>query len=99
MRQGAIVPEVDTVFFLSDGAPARDSMRSWDDIQRAVLMITRYCRTTFSCIDFDPKAGNQAAMIQLADDNFGKHESVEVGPAGDFDVGGAAKKRGKKKRK
>ena len=40
--------------------------------------MTRYCPTAMFCIDFDPKAGNQQAMIKLADWNTGLHESVAV---------------------
>ena len=78
MRQGMILDEVDTIFFLSDGAPARDSMRSWAQIQDAILTMNRYCPVAMFCIDFDPSAGNQAAMIKLADWNYGLHESIDV---------------------
>lgn len=78
MRQGTAVPGADTIYFLSDGAPARDSMANWSDIQVAIQVTTHYCPTAIFCIDFDPKAGNQASMRQLADWNAGQHESVII---------------------
>jgi hypothetical protein len=97
MRQGMIIDGLDTIYFLSDGAPAMDSMRTWSDITTGVLLLTRYRQVAVFCIDFDPSAGNQASMMRLADHNVGLHESIEVGPAGDVDVGGAAKRNKKKK--
>jgi hypothetical protein len=97
MRQGMIIGDVDSIYFLSDGAPAMDSMSNWTDITTGVLLMTRYRQIAVFCIDFDPSAGNQASMMRLADDNTGLHESIEVGPAGDVDVGGAAKRNKKKK--
>lgn len=96
IRQSMLIPEVDSLYFLSDGAPAMDSMTRWGEIIRGVLLMTRYCPVAMFCIDFDPSAGNQASMIRLADENHGLHESVEVMPAdADFDLGGAANKKGK----
>jgi hypothetical protein len=100
MRQGALLKEVDTLFFLSDGAPAMDSMSNWDDIIRGMLLMTRYFPIAIYGIDFDPSAGNQASMIRLADDNVGLHESIAVGPAAeDFDLGGAGQKKKKPAKK
>ena len=100
LRQAMRLEDLDTVFFLSDGAPAIDSVKGWYGIIRGILLMTRYCPVAMYCIDFDPSAGNQASMIMLADENFGLHESVEVGPANEeFDLGGAAKKRKGKRKK
>ncbi len=98
IRQAMLLDECDTIYFLSDGAPAKDSVSGWPDIMRAVVLMTRYYQTSVFCIDFDPKAGNRESMRQLAQENYGMHESIEVGAADpEFDVGGA--KRGKKKKK
>ncbi|MBL7077454.1 MAG: hypothetical protein ISS31_08275 [Kiritimatiellae bacterium] len=98
IRQAMVLPELDTLYFLSDGAPAMDSMKKWDGIIRGAVVMARYYPVAMFCIDFDPSAGNQASMMRLAADNHGLHESVAVGPASeDFDVGGAAKKKRKKK--
>lgn len=95
IRQSLLFPGVDSIYFLSDGAPARDSVKNWQGITEGVMMLTRYMPIAVHCIDFDPKAGNQAYMINLAKYNEGRHESIEVGP-GAPDGGGAKKKKKKK---
>ena len=96
LRASLTVPGVDSLYFLSDGAPAWDSMKNWKDIARGIAMLTRYYPVAVYCIDFDPTKGNQLFMIDLADENYGMHESIVVEAAPeDFDMGGA---KGKKKR-
>jgi hypothetical protein len=92
IRQSLLFPGVDSIYFLSDGAPARDSVKNWAGITEGVMMLTRYMPIAVHCIDFDPKAGNQAYMINLAKYNEGRHESIEVGP-GAPDGGGIKKKK------
>ncbi|MDP6524268.1 MAG: HEAT repeat domain-containing protein [Kiritimatiellia bacterium] len=80
MRQAMLLPELDTIYLLSDGAPVLDSMHRWPEIIRATMMLGRYRPVAVYCIDFDPRAGNQAYMMRLADENVGLHESINVGP-------------------
>ncbi|EDM27763.1 cardiolipin synthetase [Lentisphaera araneosa HTCC2155] len=94
IRQSLLFPGIDSIYFLSDGAPARDSVKNWQGITEGVMMLTRYMPIAVHCIDFDPKAGNQAYMINLAKYNEGRHESIEVGP-GAPDGGGKKKKKKK----
>jgi hypothetical protein len=79
-RQAFLLPEIDTIYFLSDGAPARDSVSGWTQIDDAVLILTRYCPVAIFCIDFDPTPRNKAAMEKLAEWNVGLHESIAVAP-------------------
>jgi hypothetical protein len=92
IRQSLLVPGVDSIYFLSDGAPANDSSKNWEHITDGVMLLCRYMPIAIHCIDFDPKAGNQAYMINLAKYNEGRHESIDVG-------GAAPDKTGKKKKK
>lgn len=78
IRQAARLREVDAIYLLSDGAPVRDSMADWNEIIRAYMVMTRYRQIAMFCIDFDPRPGNQAAMIRFADFHCGLHESIEI---------------------
>ncbi|MFT5127048.1 MAG: hypothetical protein ACI8W8_000648 [Rhodothermales bacterium] len=84
---------VDTLFFLSDGAPIRGQIDHWEQIRSAMILMGRYRPVAVSAIDFDPSAGNQAHMFGMATENVGSHDSVEVGG------GGAAKKKKPPKKK
>jgi hypothetical protein len=44
------------------------------------MMLCRYRPLAIYAIDFDPRAGNQAFMVRLADENAGRHESINIGP-------------------
>jgi hypothetical protein len=92
MEAALHLQEIDTIFFLSDGAPIRGQLDNWTQIRAALILMGRYRPVTVCAIDFDPSAGNQAQMFGMAAENTGHHESVEVGG------GGAAQKKPKKKR-
>ena len=93
IRQSMLVPGVDSIYFLSDGAPAMDSVKNWQQITEGVMLLTRYMPIAVHCIDFDPKAGNQAYMINLAKYNEGRHESIDVGGAAPVNPGKKKKKK------
>jgi hypothetical protein len=86
---------VDTIFFLSDGAPVRGQLDNWNQIRSALILMGRYRPITVCAIDFDPSAGNQAHMFGMSNEATGHHESVEVGGGG----GAGKKKRPPKKKK
>ena len=96
MEAAIHLQEIDTIFFLSDGAPIRGQLDNWSQIRAALILMGRYRPVAVCCIDFDPSAGNQAHMFALSAENAGHHESVEVGGGGG---GGKPKNKPKNKKK
>jgi hypothetical protein len=92
MEAALHLQEIDTIFFLSDGAPIRGQLDNWNLIRSAWVLMGRYRPVAVCCIDFDPSAGNQAQMFAMSNENAGHHESVEVG-------GGGAANKNKNKNK
>jgi hypothetical protein len=84
---------VDTLLFLSDGAPVRGQIDSWVNIRSALQLMNLYRPLAIQSIDFDPQPGNMEQMRMLALENNGQHMSVEVG----IDPDAADRKPKKKK--
>jgi hypothetical protein len=78
LERASQLEEVDTLIFLSDGAPIRGAIDSWSQIFSAMSMINRYRPLAIMSIDFDPQPGNQQNMRWLGLLNAGNHISVEV---------------------
>ena len=78
LERGCYLAEVDTLIFLSDGAPIRGAIDPWSQIFSALGMINYYRPLAIMSIDFDPRPGNQQNMRWLALLNAANHISVEV---------------------
>jgi len=78
MERAASLNEVDTLIFLSDGAPIRGALDSWAHVHSALAMKNYYRPLAFLSIDFDPQPGNLQNMRWLALLNAGDHLSVEI---------------------
>jgi hypothetical protein len=78
MERAAMFETLDTLYFLSDGAPYYGQTDDWPDILTAVRLMTRYRPLAIFCIDFDPTAKNKRYMERLAAENYGRSESIVV---------------------
>ena len=76
--RGMEIPTVDTIYFLSDGAPYRGRMQKWGNIFRLILLMNRYRHIAVSTICFDPSAKNKKSMKQISIENYGHSESLDV---------------------
>ena len=73
-----LLPELDTIYFLSDGAPCLGRMEKWGKIHSLIRLMNRYRHIAISTICFDPEENDQAASEAMADENYGNHESIDI---------------------
>ncbi len=78
MERACFLPGLDTIYFLSDGAPVRGQTDSWLHIMRGLTIINRYRPIAVFGIDFNPSASNKKMMERMVLENYGLQESVEV---------------------
>jgi len=78
MERAALLYEVDTLRFLSDGAPIRGQFDDWDNIRSALFVQTRFHPLAVFSIDFNAGKGNLENMKGMADEHYGQSESIEV---------------------
>ncbi len=98
MEAAVALPGVDSMYFLSDGAPAASQLQNWTQIATALAILNRYRPVAMFAIDFDPSPGNKIGMCCMADENWGLHESVGIVET-DADETPKRNKGGKKKGK
>lgn len=72
---GMTLAGMDTVYFLSDGAPVRGQIEAWNLIIDSMDLLMLYSPVAIWSVAFDPKEGNGEAMTALAYGNFGRHEA------------------------
>lgn len=73
-----LLPELDTIYFLSDGAPCLGRIEKWGMIHSLIRLMNRYRHIAISTICFDPSENDQAASETMADENYGHHESIDI---------------------
>ncbi len=89
---------LDTIYFLTDGAPCAGQINKWSGILRAMTIMNRYRQVAVWCVDFDPAPRNEAYMKNLVAEYWGKIDSVPV-MAGFDDGEGERKGKGGGKKK
>ena len=77
IEKGIMLPEVDTIYFLSDGAPVRSEFNQWTLIHRLIRQMNRYRYIAVSSICFKAGRGNAESMAQMSNENFGHTEEIE----------------------
>lgn len=77
IERGMMIPEVDTIYFLSDGAPVRSEFNEWGLIHRLIRQMNRYRYIAVSSICFKAGKGNADSMAQMSNENFGHTEEIE----------------------
>lgn len=78
IEKAYMMKDLDTVYFLSDGAPVRGQLDPWPKIITTFTFLNRYRPIAISMVDFDPSEGNQLFMILTSHKNFGHHDSIDV---------------------
>jgi hypothetical protein len=69
--------DVDTICFLSDGAPVISIREAWDDIRRYVTMMNRFRPVAIYCIGFKAGWEDYKGMAQLSWEHAGVSERIE----------------------
>lgn len=67
------LPDCDTFYLLSDGAPIVGSLEKWRTMRSALNFITRYEPVAVYCVAFSPSKGNARQMKMIATEHFGKY--------------------------
>lgn len=75
--QGMFLPGVDTLYFLSDGAPIRGQMDNWRGIHALIRFQNRYRPVAISTICFKGGKKNAVSMAEMARQNYGHTEEIE----------------------
>ena len=68
---------VDSIYFLSDGAPVRSIREAWEDIRRYVAFMNRYRPVAVFSIGFKASVSGYMGMAQLSWENSGMSERIE----------------------
>ena len=77
IERGMMLPEVDTIYFLSDGAPVRSEFNDWGLIHKLIRIMNRYRYIAVSTICFKAGKSNAVKMEELANENYGHTEEIE----------------------
>ena len=79
---GCLMAGIDTVMYLSDGAPICGHIEPWSGIIAAYTYLNRYRPVAIHTVEFDAGAANAAMMRQLARRNYGTSGSPDGVPEG-----------------
>ena len=77
MEAGMEIDPVDTIYFLSDGAPVQTQIRKWGGIHASVNFTNRYRPIAMFTVSFSAGKSNAVQMKKLADLNEGKSSEIE----------------------
>ena len=72
-----MLPEVDSIYFLSDGAPLFGHLQEWGNVQRSLKWMTRHYPIAIYMGAFTPSEKNARAMIAIAEAHQGLFEVVQ----------------------
>jgi HEAT repeat protein len=76
------MPAIDTIMFLSDGAPVSGHMERWSGIIAAYSYFNRYRPVAMYTIEFDAGRRNAEKMAEFAHRNYGRSGSPDAVPEG-----------------
>jgi len=65
------IPDADTFYLLTDGAPIVGQLDNWRSIIAALRVMTRYRPVAIHCVAFSPRPADAQRMRQIAGGNFG----------------------------
>ena len=77
MELAMLLPGVDTIIFLSDGAPVAGKFDDWSRIRTAIDVYNRYRPIAIYCLEFSAGRENLAAMEALSERNYGRTSSPQ----------------------
>ena len=75
IEKGMLLEEVDTIYFLSDGAPLWGQFQGWAGMRKHIQLLNRYRHIAFFSVCFDPSESNRRAMGTISKENYGKSEN------------------------
>lgn len=77
LETAAALPGVDSLYFLSDGAPVRGQFQSWQRTRKAMRWLTRYVPLAVHTAAFTPSEKNALQMGGMAKTHEGAYEAVQ----------------------
>ncbi|MBF0198585.1 MAG: hypothetical protein HQL32_12785 [Planctomycetes bacterium] len=78
LEQAIKTEGVDSLIFLSDGAPTGYQLKSWTDIQSAIALINRYRPIQIQMIEFGAGKSARMHMDTISGQHYGMCESVFI---------------------
>lgn len=78
MEQACLIPGMDTIYFLSDGAPVQGQTQVWQEISQVLRVINRYRPVAVFMVGFEPSAANRQAMDGISNEHYGREEPTEM---------------------
>lgn len=70
------VPNTDTLYLLTDGAPIAGALDNWERIIRGLRFLTRYRPIAIHGVAFNPRNKNERRMKTIAEENYGRYSRV-----------------------
>ena len=77
IERGAQFSGMDTIFFLSDGAPVASQNNRWERMHGLTLLMNRFRPLAVFTVCFKAGGGNAMSMATLAEQNFGQTTNIE----------------------
>ena len=77
MERGARFDDMDTIYFLSDGAPVASQSDDWASMHALCLLMNRFRPLAMFTVCFKAGPANASAMQTLADQNFGQSTNID----------------------
>lgn len=75
LEAGVALNDIDTIIYLSDGAPVASKLTAWSRIVRGLHILNRYRPIAMFTVEFKAGAANAAAMEEVAARNHGLSSS------------------------
>jgi len=67
--------DMDTIYFLSDGAPVRGQINAWSRINACMDLMMLHAPVAIWSVAFDPSGGNEGAMKIMSYGSYGNYEA------------------------
>ena len=100
LEYGALTPGIDTIYFLTDGAPVWGQINDWNKINSALLVMNRFRPLAVSAISFDPSEKQTQGMSKFVNYHNGSLEDIMLhSDGGDKPEKDPGQKKKKKKKK
>ena len=77
MEAGMEIDPVDTIYFLSDGAPIQTQLQNWSNIHTSIDYTNRYRPVAMFTVSFSAGKSNAVQMETLARRNAGRSKEIE----------------------
>lgn len=78
MERSMQLADMDTIYFLSDGAPVRGQIDAWSRVNASMDLMMLHAPVAIWGVAFDPSGGNEGAMKEMSSQNYGKYEAPAI---------------------